>query len=314
VDVADAHAPRIYPGEALERLPDDSPTEFAVFGYRALFFMSRERELTAWSLDSRAQLGTRAKSEAIFLERPAMRCERDACFAVVVEGQGKARRMVVRRFDGVASGEREELGPGHVGEYTTIKLGPRTLAVWKSFDQDGLSARFVDARTGRALGSPFVLARSEGRIMTPELIASRDGPLLAWLADAGWRLGQLSPSADAITSVRSIPAAGFFLLAQATDDGVICSVFDAGTTYNGVVHSWRTTARAVFIPSDAQAPVANPITLMDAEGGGRGGFAAFAFAAPGYAAVLIAPQVQTRGPGALTLLREPCEPARPRPP
>jgi len=216
--------------------------------------------------------------------------------------------MAAWQFERDGKVSREELGPGHVAEHTTIDLGQKTIALWSRFDARGLWGRFVDTTTGKPFESPFMVAGVEQDLQDPQTIATRDGPLLAWqAARVGWRLGKIAANGKRVEAVTTIPGEGSFLTAAATDDGIVTAVFSTGTDDDGSKHEWYATVRAsVIVPGQTGKP-AEPITLLkDAHGPGRGGYAAKAMAAPGYGAVLVAPQEETKGESFVTFLREPC--------
>lgn len=305
LDVANAKQPRLGPLESLDPLPE-RPLAFAVAGDRALFFLAK-RDLLAWDLGESRALGAPVPFKGVATERPALHCEAKGCFAVGAEGDGEARRMIVRRFDRQGREDHEELGPEPVAEWTTAETGEGTVVAWSAFGVKGLRARLLDA-SGRPAGPAYALGGVEADLQDPQAIVTPEGVLLAWqAARVGWRIGGLREDGRAVEGVTTVPAGGSSLTVAEVDEGVVAAVFTTGTDDEGGKPAWFTTAEAAFVsPGDTAKPEAVVTLLDDVRGAGRGGYSAYAMSAPGWGAVLVAPEGDAQGKAFLSILREPC--------
>jgi hypothetical protein len=306
IDVASSDRPRVGRLESLDPLPEGA-SAFAVAADRALFFLAPNRSLVAWDLGAARALGAPVPVAGAASERPALHCEAKGCFAVMAEGDGPSRRMVVRRFDREGREEREELGPEPVAEWTTAETGSGTLVAWSAFDVKGLRARLLDA-SGAPAGPAHALGGVEADLQDPTAIPTHEGVLLAWqAARVGWRIGGLGEDGQAVEGVTTVPVGGSSLSVAAVEEGVVAAVFTNGTDDESGKPEWFTTAEAAFVrPGDPAKPEAAVMLLDDVRGAGRGGYSVHAMSAPGWGAVLVAPEGDAKGKGFLSILREPC--------
>ncbi|UQA57645.1 hypothetical protein [Polyangium aurulentum] len=307
LDVASSERPQPGPFASLEPLPPEGPSAFAVAGDRALFFLSEKRSLLPWDLGAAQALGARVRSDGAPSDRPALHCEAKGCFAVAAEGDGPNRRMIVRRFDRQGREEHEELGPEPVAEWTTAETGAGTLVAWSAFGVKGMRACMLDA-SGKPTGPAYALGGVEADLQDPKAFPTHEGVLLAWqAARVGWRIGGLREDGRAVERVTTVPVGGSALTVAAVEEGVVAAVYTTGTDDEGGKQEWFTTAEAAFVsPGDTASAEPAEVLLDDARGPGRGGYSAHAMAAPGWGAVLVAPEGDAKGKSFLSILREPC--------
>lgn len=308
VDVRNVEKPQMGRIELLEPVPPDEPNRFALWTDRALFFLGSPGELALWNLETHRHVGPRIKPDAKATEWPWMHCSESHCLAIMAEGQEDKRRMIIRRIDRNGGQASEEIGPGVVAEAMNFLWGDRILTAWSRFDGKGLSARQIDAASGKFNGAAYTMSGVEPDIQDPQAIASRQGPLLAWqAARIGWRMGKLDEDGISVTDVFTLPAKGTFLSAAAADDGIVAAIYSAGQDEERGGNEWYSSVRALFIPFGKTPAESDVVTLVnDEHGKGHGGFGGYALAAPDAAAVLVTPQGDAQGDSFVMMMQTPC--------
>lgn len=308
VDVGDPMKPKVGRVELLDPLPPEEPNRFALWNDRALFYLGSPGELVLWNLADRTSVAERIKPDVKSTDTPWLSCSASHCLAISAEGQEDKRRMVLRRIDRKGGETPEDIGPGVVAESMNFLWGERILTAWSRFDAKGLWARQVDAKTGEFNGAAYTMAGVEPDIQDPQAIRTRKGPLLAWqAARLGWRIGKLDDDGVSVGEIVTIPAAGSFLSAATTDDGLVVSIYSAGQDEERGGNEWYSSVRALFVPYGKTPVEADVVTLVnDEHGRGHGGFGGYAMASPNAAAVLVTPEGNAQGSSFVMPLRKPC--------
>jgi hypothetical protein len=308
VDVSDPVKPKVGRIELLDPLPAEEPNRFALWNDRAMFFIGSPGELVLWNLADRSSITGRIKPEAKATDTPWLHCSASSCLAITPEGQEDKRRMVLRRVDRKGGETSVDIGPGVVAESTNFLWGDRILTAWSRFDAKGLWARQVDSKTGEFLGAAYTVAGVESDIQDPQAIRSRKGVLLAWqAARLGWRLGKLDEDGVSVSDVVTLPAAGSFLSAATTDDGIVVSIYSAGQDEERGGNEWYSSVRALFVPFGKAPAESDVVTLVnDEHGRGHGGFGGYALGAPDAGAVLVVPEGNAQGESFVMALRKEC--------
>lgn len=308
VDVSDAAKPKVGRIELLDPLPADEPNRFALWNDRAMFYLGSPGELVLWNLTDRSSITGRIKPDVKPTDVPWLHCGASYCLSIVAEGQEDKRRMLLRRIDRKGGETPVDVGPGVVAESMSFLWGDKILTAWSRFDAKGLWARQVDAKTGEFNGAAYTVAGVEPDLQDPQGIRSRTGPLLVWqAARLGWRLGKLDEDGVSVSDVVTLPAAGSFLSAATTDDGLVVSIYSAGQDEERGGNEWYSSVRALFVPFGKAPSEADVVTLVnDEHGKGHGGFGGYALAAPNAAAVLVTPEGNAQGGSFVMPLRKPC--------
>ncbi len=308
IDVSNPEKPKSSRVELLDPLPAEEPNRFALWDDRALFLLGSPGELILWNLATREPVVERIKPAAKTIDDPWLHCSPTHCLSILAEGQEDKRRLKVRRIDKHGGESPEELGPGAVGESTTVLWGDRIFSAWSRFDAKGLWARQLDAKNGQFNGAPYMLTGVEPDIQDPVGFTTRNGLFLAWqAARVGWRMGKLDEDGVAVGEIVSLPAVGSSLSAAATDDGVAVSIYSAGPDEMRAGNEWDSSVRALFVPFGKTPAETDIVTLVNNEHGhGHGGFAGYALAAPNAASVLVTPIGNALGESFVAQLRKPC--------
>jgi hypothetical protein len=292
----------------------DYASAFAVGAGRALLVTSPEEGSELLLLDTATRAVMRAPFPLGkgFLPVRAF-CDGDRCavVAVVNEGGGPGRRLVVVRAAPDGAVVEEQLAPGWVSDVRSAEIGDQVILSWG--EQDGYELRALDRR-GLPVGPAVAVPWDRSRRIRSDVLLQGDGAVLLALGERDrWSVAPVGPGA-ALGPFRDVPGAGLYGLAAAPlDDGLAWASVGGDVSYETVgdvhFHTWKGTVVVGFAPaSDAGAP-SNAVVASGANLG-RGGYEVFMLTRPGAAGVLVVPRddaLSSLDHRRFVLLRAPCE-------